>query len=345
MSNLVNLHHREKIREEASVWVVKMKEGLTVEQEQELDAWLGIHPDCSSVLVEISTAWDELDLIEQLSQPSATIRKLPKTDSPTNKTLAIAASLVVCVSLGWLGYKSEIQNEPAKEVQLVNFSPDVYETSIGEQSKVTFPDRSIASLNTDSKISVLFSNTERKVILHRGEAHFDVEPDKKRPFSVLAGSNTIRAIGTSFNVFLQDNNELEVVVTEGKVAVFSTPKSPSIHLTQEDQIDVELSVGENLEFDGKTETVTKISKKKLEDRIAWTSGMMIFDDRPLDEVIAELNRYTDTRIIIGDPSLTEIKVGGYFKAGDVDALLLALSKNFSIMWHEEEKGLIVLSAR
>ena len=346
MNKLIELRQEDRIREEASVWVVRLKEGLSDQQERDFAVWLNKLESHSVALIKIATAWDELDIIEQLSSTVRSDSKQDNTDSINWKSLALAASILICVFTVWSVYKTPTPKiEPAAQSARV-YPASNYETAIGEHSKVALPDGSIASLNTNSKILVKFSNTERKIELLQGEMLFEVTPDKIRPFVVLAGEVTVRALGTTFNVLRTENNALEILVTKGKVAVFfPVKKSDFIGTIRKTHNEVELSAGEMVTIRGTVEEVTKMESKKIENRLAWTSGMVIFDDKPLEFVIAELNRYTETKIVIGDPDLKQINVAGYFKAGDVDALLYALAENFNISWNGQEGNLIVLQSR
>ena len=64
--------------------------------------------------------------------------------------------------------------------------------------------------------------------------------------------------------------------------------------------------------------------------LSWRQGLLVFDGQPLAQVVADVSRYTDVQIEIGDPSLQEIKVAGYFDAGDVDPMLEALHSGFGV---------------
>ena len=87
------------------------------------------------------------------------------------------------------------------------------------------PDGSNIQLNTNSLVTIDFNNEQRKLILVRGEAHFDVAKDKNRPFTVVVGEKSFTALGTIFNVQKRSNNTMELVVTEGKVLVAEALKS------------------------------------------------------------------------------------------------------------------------
>ena len=78
--------------------------------------------------------------------------------------------------------------------------------------------------------------------------------------------------------------------------------------------------------------------------LSWQHGMLVFDGDPLEDVIQEICRYTKTRIIIKDPGLRNIRVGGYFKTGETEALLSVLQDNFAIHVEHVKDNLIYLSA-
>ena len=76
----------------------------------------------------------------------------------------------------------------------------VYVTQIGEQQTIVLPDQSQILLNTDSRVAVSYQADRRLLTLHKGEAHFDVAHDAKRPFDVYAGGGRVNAVGTAFTV-------------------------------------------------------------------------------------------------------------------------------------------------
>lgn len=347
MSNLVELHQRKRIREEASVWVVRIEEGLSEEQEQEFSRWVNAHPDHQSALVEIATAWDELSVIHDHALRAGQVPEPQPSSNRKYAPLAIAAVLVVGLLVGWMQWGNRLVPEVAPVTRVVKAEQHkVYDTAVGEQSKATLVDGSKTQLNTNSRLVVDYSAEERTLELMRGEALFEVQPDANRPFVVAVGNVKVKAVGTAFNVFLRDNNQVEVVVTEGKVVILPRYEEPApVAAGSKTRKTVQLSAGEMLKVEGSNEELSKVDGKRLENRLAWTSGMVVYDDQPLEQVLNELSRYTDTKILIGDPSLKEVHVAGYFKAGDVDALLFALSENFNISWSRPEDNLIVLNSK
>jgi transmembrane sensor len=96
-----------------------------------------------------------------------------------------------------------------------------YETGIGEQRSVVLDDGSLVTLNTASRIEVKLGKKHRLVRLVSGEALFQVARDAARPFDVVTGNTTVRAVGTQFNVDKR-TTATTVTVVEGKIAVSSS---------------------------------------------------------------------------------------------------------------------------
>ena len=94
--------------------------------------------------------------------------------------------------------------------------------SVEEVLNDSLPDGSKIALNTNSKITYPknFAKNERRLKLN-GEAFFKVKPNKEKPFVIETNSGFIQVLGTSFNVKAYENNELEVIVTEGLVKVYT----------------------------------------------------------------------------------------------------------------------------
>src|SRR5262249_33862689 len=99
---------------------------------------------------------------------------------------------------------------------------EVFTTPVGGLSKVPTSDGSTITLNTDTRIRVQVSDTERRIDLDRGEAFYDGAQDPKRPFAVYANGKRVVAIGTKFSVRLQDE-AVHVMVTEGTVRLEDSP--------------------------------------------------------------------------------------------------------------------------
>jgi transmembrane sensor len=183
---------------------------------------------------------------------------------------------------------------------------------------------------------VNYSASERLVTVRRGEASFNVAADAARPFRVLVGTTMVQAVGTIFNVQLGAQDRIEVTVSEGKVRVTSAQRPPAATrdtpavAQARQEVDMTVAAGELAVIDGPEEAVRQIDALEIEARLAWHQGMLIFRGSPLETVVADVSRYTNVKFTIADDSIRSTRVGGYFRAGDIDALLVALEESFGI---------------
>ncbi len=187
-----------------------------------------------------------------------------------------------------------------------------YATGVGERRRVALPDGSVAWLNTDSALSVAYTDTARQLALHAGEAMFEVARDSARPFTVAAAGGATCAVGTIFAV-RRGADDTDVTVTEGIVEVSYGVAAP-----------VRVMAGQRLAYGrgglGPPEAAD------TESATAWQRGKLIFNRQPLGVVVAELQRYQTASIVITDARLSTLQVTGVFDLDDPDLLLRTVAR-------------------
>jgi transmembrane sensor len=182
-----------------------------------------------------------------------------------------------------------------------------YATSIGERRQVALPDGSIAFLNTATALSVDYSDAYRRLVLHGGEAQFEVAKDAARPFIVTARNAETRAVGTIFTVCCREA-ETDVTVSEGTVEVQVGTREA-----------VRLDAGQRLSYTAAGARAPEAIDADA--ATAWRRGKLIFNRRPLQEVVTELERYRSGRIVILGERLKTLRVTGVFDLDEPDTLL------------------------
>jgi transmembrane sensor len=163
----------------------------------------------------------------------------------------------------------------------------------------------------------------------------------------------IQAVGTAFNVKLAPDGDVEVTVTEGRVELVdplaAAPAAPAAPRGQR-TFDMTLIEGEVAILDaaeGRRDAVpqiTRLEPAQVDVKLAWQRGMLIFEGEPLEAMLAEVERYTTADFVVEDEQLRRIRIGGYFRAGDVDGLLISLRENFDIESERIGGDTIVLRA-
>jgi len=362
VSNIYPFDDRETIATEARAWLIRLDADtpLSPAEDSALREWANRSPAHREELQRLSAFWNDANILTELAIPlsiqSSTRRSWGRLSALlgtfTRPRLGIAASMIgVAIVLAlWL------YPQPQGAVN------GIYGTAIGEQKITQLPDGSTIHLNTDSQVQVDYSTTTRKLRLLRGEAHFQVAKDPRRPFEVHAAKNLVKAIGTAFSVQLRDSR-MKVIVTEGKVGLATqidnldtTPTdipnaSANRNPTEDNSIQPKLlrlgtlSRGQSTTYDSTTLTrqeispndvmtahlnIETIAEEDLKRQLAWRDGYLVFKGDTLAEVIEEVTRYTPVSIEITDSSLKQIPIGGRFKAGDLEALYEVLEISFGV---------------
>ncbi len=190
-----------------------------------------------------------------------------------------------------------------------------YRSETGRMVQVTLSDGSQVTLGSDSLLNERFSPEQRDVELLRGEAFFDVIPDKNRPFVVKAGSGSVRVTGTAFDVQL-DGQRLDVAVQHGSVKV-SDQRMASPALNQV------LGAGERLQLDYQHASTLR-NRTRAQQIASWRQGQLIADDQPIAELLQNIRRYYPGLIVLNDEGFGERKVTGVYNLNEPEAALRAL---------------------
>jgi ferric-dicitrate binding protein FerR (iron transport regulator) len=165
-----------------------------------------------------------------------------------------------------------------------------YVTANGQIENITLPDGSLVALNAGSTLDATagFGGKERRVKLS-GEAFFQVQSDRNKPFLVDAAGATVRVVGTKFNVRAYPSSPSVVTsVAEGKVEFFTNPQNK-----------VQLTPG----MEGTLEKAAeKISTRPINAaKVAnWQQGILAFENAPLGEALETIGRHYKVSVKIED---------------------------------------------
>lgn len=206
-------------------------------------------------------------------------------------------------------------------------------TSVGEQREVVLADGTHVMLDTDTHLEERFDRAARTLVLVHGRVDIDVGTDS-RPFSVLSGRGTVRDIGTHFQVERYHDN-VAVTLMSGQISVSLTgTNDPSQQTT--------LHPGQRARFGATGGLETSEIAAGVEDPSDWTRGVLVFEQRRLEDLLVELNRYSTVRMHVTDPSLANLRITGVFHVGDREAFLKALQTGWSIGYRQTDAGNIEL---
>jgi transmembrane sensor len=228
---------------------------------------------------------------------------------------AIGALLVIAVAAGITWYLSTAHEKS-------------YRTKIGALTTVPLSDGSKVTLNTDTEIHVELTPSARRIKLDQGEAYFEVAKDAARPFIVDIADKRVVAVGTQFSV-RRDHDDIRVLVTDGRVRIERPGTSPEAAQTQ-------LAAGSEARTTRTAVLVDQTAPAQVEQLLSWRTGHIIFRDTALADAVAEFNRYTARKIVIEDPAIAGIRIGGSFRSDNADAFLWLLQSGFPI--HVEQQN-------
>jgi len=326
MTKVVELPDRRQLRIEAAAWIAKIDAGnLTAEDLGALRAWANVSPYHREALDLVASNWDDLNVLAVYRQAMdiPARRRLPSVASG-----AIAAGIALLGAALWI--YSPAENEQVSRLLVSN---GLYTTKLGEQRVVALPDGSSVRLNTDSQVQVSYSATQRGLQLSKGEAFFDVTKNKQLPFVVSALGRDVVAVGTAFAVKLQPESLIQVIVSEGQVRI-DHREMPVNNLSRDELMlaEPELVVAGQVAVysNEQMESIENLVIQEVDRRLAWRSGMLMFEGETLSKAVAEIGRYTPLEVVISDPSLKELEIGGYFRIGDTEVLLQTLASDFGI---------------
>lgn len=167
-----------------------------------------------------------------------------------------------------------------------------YRTGVGERQVVTLADGTRVTLNSASALSVVFSDRERRVVLASGEALFETTDDS-RPFVVDTAGERVQGRAATFSV----RRDGRVVLAQGEAKV------------GEHELAVAADAGTQM---------------------AWQRGKLIFNGKPLGQVLTELERYRHGRIVLSDSKLAAMEVSGVFDLDEPEALLRTLEQRYGL---------------
>jgi transmembrane sensor len=210
----------------------------------------------------------------------------------------------------------------------------LYATNVGGMQSFILQDGSRVDLNTESAIKARFTGGQREIVLTHGEALFRVVHRTNWPFSVRAGGNTINAVGTKFSVRLREGDETDVLVSEGRIGIERPAGAPAANIPSSQGITsfpLIVSAGESIAMNSTTVLArATLSPATLKRRTAWTDGWIWFFKEPLPGAVAEFNRYHREHLVLVDPALASLEIGGRFRSTDLDSFIAALEHSFEI---------------
>jgi transmembrane sensor len=303
---------------------------LNLEQRAELEAFGTRNPTRSGNVVDISRYLPERPLRHRF------IERPSPSPAPRWAWAPVFGAALVCLLI--LPFLVATPDRPSGE----------YLTGIGEHRTIPLADGSRITMNTQTRLRVRYSPHGRDIELIEGEALFCVARDPLRPFRVRARHTIVEALGTQFSIYL-GNSGTKIAVTQGRVKVFENLNPTPVILNPNgllwtDTVMFDFSqspeglvvsaghearVSQDSFADFEVET-RQVELEELERRLAWVNGNLFFKGETLGEAVDEFNRYNWRKLMVVDPVIQDLRLGGEFETTNLDGFVEALNKLYGI---------------
>lgn len=296
-------------QKQAIRWHSKINEkGCSLKARQNFESWLALTPENKEAFEMIQLFWNDYAQLSVLGSSELNqARKYAKHAQSINKRRN-AGLLLVLLMVGILAI------DPDRGLKLV---AQHYQTEKGQTYRIELSDGSFVQLNTDSDIRVFDFMGDKKVWMARGEAWFEVHHNPSSEFVVETRQGKINDIGTRFNV-LAENYKTTVSVEEGQVEI-ETKDNRRLNVFENQQAVLDMQGN-----------LTSKANIDLATVVAWRSGILIFQNQSLSEVLQQISRYHQVDFTINDSSLKQKTISGRFSTSNLASTLHTLSVGMNI---------------
>lgn len=325
------------VREQAALWLARRDRGLSPVEQDEYLQWLQADPRHAEAVTQHAAALERMMQLYEWqpvhdSEPNPDLFAPPRRSRRWLWSGALTAAAALAVLFLW-------ERPWARQAPDIADAPKSY---LRVNERLALPDGSRIELKDGSRVVVLYSGTERRVKLAGGEAHFSVWKNAARPFVVDAAGVEVRAVGTAFNVRLEDK-AVEVLVTEGSVQVTpddgrqttdnGLPESGDasaagvspLFVTVGERAVVPLAAAADV-----VPVVTPVTAEDISQELAWQAPRLQFNETPLADAIAEFNRLNRHQLVLGDAALGAVPIGGTFRPDNVEGFIRLLDATLGI---------------
>lgn len=301
------------VQQQAALWLVELQAddhsaGTRQQLHQRLQAWRQAHADHERAWLRIEAMGLQLQ---------------PLTDTPASTALAHAARSVgrsrrvALRNLALLLFAGSAAGSVAWKAQgeasggwIAHWGADE-RTRTAERRTLELPDGTLVELNAQSALDVDYDAQWRLLRLRAGEILVTTaagSASQARPLVVETRHGRIRALGTRFAVRERGTGSTQVTLFEGQTEITPQRSAASRFV---------LSKGQQVRFDA--QQVQTIEAADLA-AIAWTRGMLVAQDMPLADFLAELAHHR-LGYLGCDDAVARLPISGTYPLADTDRVL------------------------
>lgn len=309
MSDGTGNPHGDAARDAAHAWLARLRGPHGSADEAAFENWYAADPAHAAAYDAVLESWDRTAALGAVLDPATHTGPAGQGRGPwPRRAIAVAAGLALAVTATLAVDPLATPGGRAEAATLAS--------RVGEIRTVALSDGSRITLDTDTEVEVSLSPRERRFRLRRGRARFAVGRDAARPFVVLGGAGAVEARGTLFDAELRGST-LIVSLMSGALDVRGPGGRGGA-----------LAAGQRLTIAAASAPARPIPLQPGE--LRWPSGMLSFENAPLDDVVAAANRYAATPIRLADGATRAKRFTGTVRARDQLGLARLLAATFNL---------------
>lgn len=302
---------------------IKQRDGiLGTEEKTELESWMRNNPDDFRQLEALfqASASDEQNPVFNPNDQWEELQTIIKinTESRSEKTIRlfpwiarVAAAVILVLGFTFIFY--QYKNSSSDNLNLQT----MVQTDDSNQKVIELPDGSKVWLNRNSEL--LYPETfdaDSRTIYLKGEAFFEVIPNKDKPFIVHSGISKTTVLGTSFNLrAYSKEDDVRLTVVTGKVAFTLADDNEGVIVTP----------GDMAFLTNKTKSIDHTQNTDL-NFLSWKTRYLSFNDSPIAELIQPLERHYGIQISVQNPETLNCRFTGDFQETNIENAIKIITR-------------------
>ncbi|KQV57638.1 MULTISPECIES: FecR domain-containing protein [unclassified Caulobacter] len=307
---------RDALIAQASDWLARLDAGRAVPED--FEAWRAVDPRRAAAFAEVAAAWSRLDALRDVE---------PRTRPAVTRRAWLGGGLALAAGVAGAAYVGRDQLLRVRTV-----------TGIGERRTLALPDGSSVELNTDTIVAWRFDRQRRRLWLERGEIALTIAHDALRPFELFTHEGLARLASGQFNARLRPAG-LDLIVLAGRAAIKTAAGEA------EAAVEAATDARQALAVSAAGVSVAAAPEAEVQNVQAWRRGEIVFEGQRLTEAVEEYNRYLTRKLVIEDPKVGALRLGGRFLTDNPETFLEALRTTFGLRIIADDPSRILLKSR
>lgn len=327
---MTDVNGHDALAHEAQAWLVRLTSGeATAADSRDLASWCARSPAHARAFAEANALWDRLEQAARHPAVSTSPGLAASGHALSGRTArsrrwflggAIAASVA---GAGYLIARPPMELWPSPQELAAD-----YRTRTAERRQIAVGDGITVELNTRSSLNVLHDANARRLELISGEAAISVSQQQPATLTVAAGGGAVHATDAQFNLRCEGGRSV-VTCHRGRVAIAYAGTS------------VTVAEGKQASYsDGIVNAPAIVDPAVV---MAWRDGQLVFRQTPLADVVSEVNRYRNGRIILANEALGRRPVEARIAIDRVDDLIALVKEAYGAKVTSLPGAIVVLS--